>query len=477
MAILIAVYAAAHMVLLYYTALDPRFLVRSPHGLAALIDYELGRYASASRHWRLQYRLGYDPATAEHSEKVLVERIAREPAKLESYYLLGDSRFNRGDYTGAAAAYRAALAQRQDDYEANVGLATALAMLGEYKQSDAVFAALLRQGNQQKSISSFLHTLVSLDKLEHAKGAQDSDRYLTLALLNRYLRIIDTRRKKDVMLYADRALALNGKLYDAYTCKGMMYQKDNQYQEALEQFSKAAAVNPLSYDARNRMAYIYGVLGDVEQELACYKKAVELQPGDALSAYRLGELLHKKYGDDRQASVYFKRALEANPGDYENISEYGYILLLLKDYDGALDVCARMNERFPDRPYNYKLKADCFMGMKRYREAIQYYLKSHELAASTGEETMDFLAIRALGLAYSKLNQRQAAIAACRRALQIKPYDVDTLFELQYQYRMAGRFEEAYAAVKEILRLQPKHDGARRLLPYLQRNVGVGRML
>jgi len=99
-------------------------------------------------------------------------------------------------------------------------------------------------------------------------------------------------------------------------------------------------------------------------------------------------------------------------------------------------------------------------------------LKSHDVAVQSGQDSkLDFQAFTDLGIAYTKLKKNADAIAAYREALKIKPYDVDTLYTLQYLYRREGRYEEACAAVKEILHIQPDHAGAQRLLPYLQRNV------
>jgi tetratricopeptide (TPR) repeat protein len=476
-AAIIVVYATWHVVVQYYANLDSRFRVSSPHGLMALADYEMGRYAGASKEWRLQYGLAYDRPEAERSEQLLTERVAKEPGKLETYYALGDRLFCRGDYAGAAAVYRAALGQRPDDYDAKVGLAASLCMSGDYKQADTVFAGMLRQSYQQKTMVSFLNTLVALDKLENTKSTEESERYLTLAFVNRYLRIIDARREKEVISYADRALALNGRLDNAYMCKGMMYLKQNQYQQAIDQFTKAVKVNHLNADAYNRLGVAYGKLGDVEEELASYRTAVEVQPGDSLSAFRLGELLQQKYGDLRQAGVYFQKAHQADPSDYQSISSYGFTLMQLREYDKALAVCAAMKQKFPDRPYNFVLQADCLLAMKKYREAIDCYQKAQEEGRRTGEQSMDFHAFSELGSAYAKLSQWEPGIAAYRQALSIKPYDVNTLFNLQFLYRMQGNHNQAYAAVKEILRLQPNHEAARRLLPYLKHNAGLGKVL
>jgi tetratricopeptide (TPR) repeat protein len=132
-----------------------------------------------------------------------------------------------------------------------------------------------------------------------------------------------------------------------------------------------------------------------------------------------------------------------------------------------------MVERYPARPYGYKLEGDCSVRMKQYEEAVEWYAKSLDVAEQQGRASqVDFFqAFRDMGFAYRKLKRPDEAIAAYRQALNLKPHDVNILYNLQYLYRIQGRYKEAYAAVKEILRVQPDHSGARRLVPYLQSNV------
>lgn len=474
--IALVMYALYHILIQYYSNLNSRLLAPSWNGIAALVAYESGHYESASRHWRRHYALAYDSASLDSYTRTVTDRISKEPDRIESYYLLADLDFASGKYADAAAAYQRALARRQDDYEAGVGLATCLVMQGEYKRSHELFARVLRQSYQGKNANIFFNILVALDKVEKSKNSDSGELYLTLAYLNRYLRIIDVRRQKYVLAYADKALARDGKLDEAYLCKGVMYLKENKYEQALAQFEKTVKINPRNADAYNRMGYVQGVMGNPEEELASYKKSVELENIEPVFAYRLAELLYKKYGDMRQASFYFKKALDLNPADYMTMGRYGYTLMLSGEYDKALEICANMIDRYPDRPYSYKLKADCYMGMKRYREAIEFYHKSHDAAVRSGEESeLDFQAFTELGVAYTKLKRTDEAITAYQQALSAKPHDVNTLFNLQYLYRRKGKYEEAYAAIKEILRLQPEHGGAQRLVSYMERNVAAGK--
>ncbi len=470
--IILITFGVYHFVSHYYSGLDGRLFLPSKNGIKALIYYELGQYKDASHAWRAHYGLSYDPALVENLKKSLAEKIIEDPGNSENYHRLADLSMSTGNYTDACATYQAALKKNRYDYDANLGLAACLAMQGEYKRSQAAFADLFKQRYAEKNITSFLNLLVTLDTLERSKSLGNADVYLTLAFAYRYLRIIDPRKEQEVIHCADKALSIDGRLDEAFFCKGVMYLKQGQYAAALEQFSRVVAINPSNADAYNRMGYIYGVWGDLEKELACYKKSVEIEKNDPVFAYNLGDLLQKKYGDTGQANRYFKKAHELNPADYNAISMYGYTSLLLKNYNETLIISDFMIRENPDQPYGYKLKADCFLDMKRYEDALKLYFRSQEVSRNSGESSsLDFNAFIDIAIAYTKLKKLDEAITAYEYALKIRPHDVDTLFFLQSQYRRKGRYEDAYRVVKEILRIQPDHSGAQRVLPYLQQNV------
>lgn len=104
--IVLILYGLYHLGVQYYSSLDPRLLVPSRHGFIALMHYESGHYADASRHWRIHYGMTYDPASVDGLRKTLQEKIVNQPERMEHYYLLADLHFSTGKYADAAAAYQ-----------------------------------------------------------------------------------------------------------------------------------------------------------------------------------------------------------------------------------------------------------------------------------------------------------------------------------------------------------------------------------
>ncbi len=462
-----------HVASQYYSRLDSHLLIPTRYGITALIHYELGHYKDASRYWRLHYALSYDPPFIDSLKKTLNDQIKQNPADPEHYLSLADLYFNAENYSDSSQMYLAALEKHKNDYDAKVGLATSLAMQGEYKQSQAVFADLLRHDYKAKNITSFLNILVAVDKLEESNQLENGDIYLTLAFAYRYLCITDLRKQKDCVYNADKAISINDRLDGAFFCKGIIYLKQEQYDRALKEFLRVVEINPSYADVYYRMGYIYGIQGDLEKELTSYRKAVDLGGNDSTYAYYLGKVMLNKYDDVKQANAYFKKAYDMNPANQQALAMYGSTMLLINDYGKTLNLCNTMIDKYPSWPYWYKLKADCYYRMNHYEDAVKFYLMSRDVSIRSGKSSpLDNRAFIDLAEAYIQLNKLNDAIISYRNALKIKPYDVDTLFALQVLYRRMSRYEEAYSIVKEILRIQPDHSGAQRVLPYLKRNTG-----
>lgn len=470
--IILIAFGLYHVASQYYSGLDSRLLIPTRNGITALIHYELGHYKDASHYWRLHSGLSYDPSLIESLKKTLNDQIKKDPGNPEHYLWLADLNFYTGNYSDSSKMYLTALEKHNNDYDAMIGLASSLAMQGEYKQSQAVFVDLFKHGYNPKNVTSFLNILVALDKLEESKKLDNGDLYLTMAFVYRYLRITDLRKQNDSIYYADKAISINDRLDGAYFCKGIIYLKQEQYDQALKAFLRVVEINPTYADAYYKMGYIYGIQGDLEKELSSYKKAVEAGENDPAYAYHFGQVLLNKYDDVKQANIYFKKAYELNPANDKALSMYGSTMLLLNDYIKTLNLCNVMIKKYPRWPYWYKLKADCYYRMNNYKDAVKFYLLSHDVSIQSGKlSPLDNSAFIDLAEAYIQLNKLNDAIASYRNALKINPNDVDTLFALQVLYRRMSKYEEAYLAVKEILRIQPDHSGAHRVLPYLQRNI------
>jgi len=64
--------------------------------------------------------------------------------------------------------------------------------------------------------------------------------------------------------------------------------------------------------AINTLGVIAGYRGDIEEEIKCYKKAIELNP-DSIEAYINLAYAYEKDFNDEEAIKYFKKVIEMDP--------------------------------------------------------------------------------------------------------------------------------------------------------------------
>jgi tetratricopeptide (TPR) repeat protein len=77
-----------------------------------------------------------------------------------------------------------------------------------------------------------------------------------------------------------------------------------------------------------------------------------------------------------------------------------------------------------------------------------------------------------IGITYSRLKQKDEALAACKRAVELKPDWPAAQNNLGFAYGQLGKWKEAIAAHQEAIRLKPDYAGAHFNLGFAYLNSG-----
>lgn len=438
----------------------------TPRGLAALSAYEFGYYRQAASLWREMAGLGYEPAALLQLIQMASEDIAKDPGRLHNYLRLADLYLALGDFSRAGTAYEQALQRDPEFSDAAIGLASVRLLQGRYAEARALLDPVFDRAVVERYLPTFLNFLLALDALTRTPGPASADRFLTLAYAYRYLAIFDPRQYATVLRYATRTIQLDPAQDAAYFCAGVAYMKQDQLDRAIQQFDHAVKLNPRNAEAYKRLAFLYGRRGQPDKELAFYRQAVAAAPDNPSYAHALGLVLQKKYGDLPQAVAAFRQARALRPTHYGYAMALAFALAQLRQCPEAMTIYDALVSAHPDVTEAALFRARCLVSLRRYEDAVA------ALERVQARQPLPAWAVRELAYAYSKLDRREAAISAEEEAVQRAPHDVDTLYDLQSNYRRVGRYADAYRVVRQILTLQPDHPGARRVLPYLERNVG-----
>jgi len=166
--------------------------------------------------------------------KAVEESVVLFPDSFDAQFALGRARFGTGDPAGAATAFRTAVRLRPSDAQARFFLATALEGAGDYEAALSAYRELLT---------------VRPDSAEGHLG------------LGALLTKLGGERTEEGIKELQRAVTINGDLYEARITLGRALLRMNRAQEAVEHLQRAATLVPNNPEPHYQLAQAYRRLG------------------------------------------------------------------------------------------------------------------------------------------------------------------------------------------------------------------------
>jgi len=150
------------------------------------------------------------------------------------------------------------------------------------------------------------------------------------------------------------------------------------------------------------------------------------------------------------ATEYAQKALSLDENNSSNLRLWSSIHTAKGDHEKAIELCRRALEINPNAAGTIAWLAGALFNAGRYEEVIPLWEKSGRL-----NPLPSVVYYRNLGLFYWFAGRYEEAIAASKKALHVNPDDITTFRNLAAIYATLGREEEAHAAAAEVLRLDP----------------------
>jgi tetratricopeptide (TPR) repeat protein len=354
----------------------------------------------------------------------LVSRAtALKPGYAPAYVNLGAARLKLRDVAGAEKDYRKALELDSNLVAARLGLAEVSLRRG--KLEDAESQAMTAEALEPESLAAkSLLANVCLARREYRAAC---------ALLADVVRLAPT----------DTAARCN--LGTAYRLSGQLAEAEQVFRGALDVDSRCA-------DAHFGLAETLRALGQTAQADAAQAAALQADPNHL--ATRLAQAHAAREAKDlRAAQAGYEAVLKAQPGHFEALGGLVEVLLGQGQAAAAEKRIAEAKELFPDHPAIPGLWADAKLrlgdfkgaqavlldGLKRIpaeqqapllqRLAVCHgKLGEHAKAREIAERILkaapnDLTALHVAATACENLRDRNAAIAHCRRILELNPDD------------------------------------------------------
>ena len=188
------------------------------------------------------------------------------------------------------------------------------------------------------------------------------------------------------------SLLTREEIVEYYTDLGTNYYERKEYEEARAAYKKAVELEPKNAVYHNKLGDMHYELEEYGDARAAFLKAVELEPKNAVYHANLGAAHYKlkEYGDARAA---YKKAAELEPKNavyHANLANTHHIL---KEYHKAYDTYRKATELDPKNAIYYNnmgAAADNIAGwteeaLAAYQQAIN--LNPHELAPQMNNKT------------------------------------------------------------------------------------------
>lgn len=179
-----------------------------------------------------------------------------------------------------------------------------------------------------------------------------------------------------------------------------------------------------------------------------FRKAVQLQPGDAMRHFELGNAL-VGVGQLDEAVKCYEQAIRLKPGYAEAYHNLGSARVRRGQFEEAAGLYQKAIELAPGFGEAYNNLAGIFMTRGQFAEAVELYQRAIEVKPDYAE------AFNNLGSAYLGLDRLDDAIGAYRKAIQLQPDFAQAYDNLSAALKDAGEIEEAVAAQRRAVELSP----------------------
>jgi tetratricopeptide (TPR) repeat protein len=249
-----------------------------------------------------------------------------------------------------------------------------------------------------------------------------------------------------------RAIQLNPVAAAYHNNLGEAYRGLERLDEALACYRRALALDPTQADATYNLNLQVGNIlqaqGKLEEAADCYRRAIEAKPTLAAPHFNLGNTI-RELGRILEAIDCYRRAVQLQPDLAEAHNNLGSVLLDEGQLAEAGACFQRALEIRPDYVEAHSNAGSLFLEQGKYDEAVSHCRRALELQPDM------VAAYSNLGGALRELGNLDEAIVCCRRALELKPDMADAFGNLGSSLHDLGKNEEALAAYDRAIELKP----------------------
>ena len=235
-----------------------------------------------------------------------------------------------------------------------------------------------------------------------------------------------------------------------YNISGVCYKAIGQLDDAVKSFKKALAIKPDYTEVNYNLGVTLKELGQLDAAVRCYEKALSINPDHAETHNNLGVTL-KELGQLDDAVKCYEKALALKPDYTEAYSNLGNAFKELGQLDDAVKCYEKALALKPDYTEAYSNLGNAFQELGQLDDAIKSYKKALSLSPDNAE------AYSNLGIVFQELGQLDAAVESYEKALNLKPDFADGHNNLGNALKELGQLDAAIECYEEAIAIKPDY--------------------
>jgi len=184
--------------------------------------------------------------------------------------------------------------------------------------------------------------------------------------------------KKWAATLLDKMIELNADSYRVHQLFGQKYEEGAEYDQALQSYKTALAIQPELAGMRYAIGNVYWKKRQYDDAEHWLKEELKRNPHHGITHYRLGSL-YTDEGKADEAITHLERALESHPGLTAARFDLGRALLSKGRYADAVSALNKVAAEEPANDRVHYFISNCYSKMGRSEEARAEMAKYQEL--------------------------------------------------------------------------------------------------
>lgn len=418
--------------------------------------------------------------------------VASSPKNYDAHFMLGVCYAKVKNFTGAAGAFKSALAIKPNDPAASQNLGFALINGKKFPEARKLFEGMLKKKEdpQVRGMAAFASeqmgdknaAIAHYDKIAWKRLPQSPTAAMSMARLytsmkkpaesTKILKKAAALYKSDYSINAElgRQMLAQKKFKEAETYflaarkvrsdmfvnanLAMVEANLNKMPQAQTYVQAALKLEPKNKDTINLYAFILGSLQKNTEAIAQYRKWEQYYPTDPVPNIKIAGILQMQNKADEAHKEYAK-AMKKAPKDVGIMVSAAEALSAAKKQDEAVALLQKAIAINPKSESAMGALAGLYEGQAKTDLAIEQYKKI--IAVNPKSKA----ALQRLALAYDSKKDYTSEIEQYRKLVALDPKDIKSAIAVARIYDKADQLDNALAEIKKVSDANPKDDGAR----------------